>query len=268
MRLTITHTTIYSYDFPISALVQSVRLTPSVHQGQRIVDWTVEIPGGTLGPAFRDGAGDWVQGWTLKGPVSQVTVIAGGIVETADSAGVLRGHREVIHPLVYMRDTQATRRNPALSALAAQVEAAGPLDLAHGLSALVADSIAYVPGATEPHTSAAEVLELGEGVCQDQAHVLIAMARCRDLPARYVSGYLRADKQGKSHEAAHAWAEIYIDSLGWVGFDPTNRCCPDDRYVRLGSGFDATDAAPLRGMALGAGAERLEVSVAVGEKPA
>lgn len=268
MRLAITHTTIYSYDFPISALVQSVRLTPSVHQGQRIVDWTVGIPGGTLGPAFRDGAGDWVQGWTLRGPVSQVTVTASGVVETNDSAGVLRGHREIINPLVYMRDTAATELDEALADLSASAQAGGQLDLAHALSELVADNIAYVPGATEPHTTAAEALALGEGVCQDHTHVLIALARNRDLPARYVSGYLQADADGAAHEANHAWAEIYIDALGWVGFDPTNRCCPDERYVRLGSGFDAADAAPLRGMAFGAGAERLEVSVAVEEKQA
>jgi len=83
------------------------------------------------------------------------------------------------------------------------------------------------------------------------------------LPARYVSGYLFADAQGVAHEAAHAWAEVYVAGLGWVGFDPANRCCPDDRYIRLGSGLDAQDAAPIRGIARGMGAESLDVTVAV-----
>jgi len=90
------------------------------------------------------------------------------------------------------------------------------------------------------------------------------VARLRGLPARYVSGYLFADASGRPHEAAHAWAEVWVEGLGWVGFDPANRCCPDDRYVRLGSGYDAQDAAPIRGLAIGAAAENLTVEVAVG----
>ena len=69
--------------------------------------------------------------------------------------------------------------------------------------------------------------------------------------------------QGVAHEAAHAWAEVHVAGLGWVGFDPANRCCPDDRYIRLGSGLDAQDAAPIRGIARGVGAESLDVTVAV-----
>jgi transglutaminase-like putative cysteine protease len=80
---------------------------------------------------------------------------------------------------------------------------------------------------------------LGEGVCQDHAHALISLARTIGLPARYVSGYLHADADGHAHEAAHAWAEVWVEGLGWIGFDAANRCCPDERYVRLGSGYDA-----------------------------
>ena len=87
------------------------------------------------------------------------------------------------------------------------------------------------------------------------------MARRADLPARYVSGYLMSG--GTGAEAAHAWAEIWVQGLGWIGFDPANACCPDDRYIRLGSGLDAQDAAPIRGIARGPGAEILDVSVAV-----
>jgi transglutaminase-like putative cysteine protease len=127
----------------------------------------------------------------------------------------------------------------------------------------VTDAIAYRPGVTHAHTTAAEALALGEGVCQDHAHALLALARLRGLPARYVSGYLFADAAGQAHEAAHAWAEVFVAGLGWVGFDPANRCCPDDRYIRLGSGFDAQDAAPIRGIARGGGQEAMDVTVAI-----
>ncbi|MGL6211115.1 MAG: transglutaminase-like domain-containing protein, partial [Paracoccaceae bacterium] len=106
-----------------------------------------------------------------------------------------------------------------------------------------------------------EALAQGAGVCQDHAHVLIAAARHLGLPARYVSGYLLVT--GDTSEAAHAWAEVHVKGLGWVGFDPTNRCCPDARYIRLGSGLDAQDAAPIRGVSQGLGEESLMVTVAV-----
>ena len=72
-----------------------------------------------------------------------------------------------------------------------------------------------------------------------------------------------AAQDGTPHEAAHAWAELHIPGLGWVGFDPANRCCPDERYIRLGSGFDAQDAAPIRGISRGGTGEDMDVTVAV-----
>ena len=264
MLLSVDHVTRYRYDRPVRAVMQSHRLTPSKFDGQKVRDWTVTVSDGIPGGSFRDGAGDRVQGWMVKGPVSEVEVRVTGTVETFDLAGVLRGHREVVPPEVYLVETVATRADAALADLAMQAAGAeGPLAMAHRLAELVAGAVAYKPGATQSQTTAAEALALGEGVCQDHAHTLIACARRMGLPARYVSGYLFADEQGIPHEAAHAWAEIHVAGLGWVGFDPANRCCPDARYIRLGSGMDAQDAAPIRGVARGVGAESLDVTVAV-----
>lgn len=269
MLLKVDHLTRYAYDHPVRAVVQSHRLTPSVFDGQRVLDWSVTVTGGAKGAQFRDGAGDILSSWTVKGPVEGIEVRVTGIVETVDLAGVLRGHRETVPPDCYLRDTPATAADTALRELAAVARGAeGPLAAAHALAAAVAEAIAYRPGVTEARTTAAEALALGEGVCQDHAHALIAVARVAGLPARYVSGYLFADARGEPHEAAHAWAEIHVAGLGWVGFDPANRCCPDARYIRLGSGFDAQDAAPIRGVAQGAGAEALDVSVSVTETAA
>lgn len=263
MRLTVDHQTRYTYDTPVRSIVQSHRLSPSIFAGQKLIDWEVTVTGGVLGARHRDGAGDVVQGWTIAGPVSEVAVQVRGTVETKDLSGVLRGHRETASPDCYLRETAPTRTDAALTALSLGVEAADPLALAHALSAAVADAIAYRPGVTHAHTTAAEALALGEGVCQDHAHALIACARTRGLPGRYVSGYLFSDADGQAHEAAHAWAEVFITGLGWVGFDPANRCCPDERYIRLGSGFDAQDAAPIRGIARGGAEEEMDVTVAV-----
>lgn len=265
MILTVSHTTVYRYDRPVRGVVQSHRLTPSNFDGQRVLDWAVTVSNGIPGGAFRDGAGDWVQNYSVRGPVSEITVAVNGRVETVDLAGVLRGHRESVAPEAYLRDTLPTRADLALKDLAqtAAEGAQSALDCAHRLAEVVAGAIAYRPGVTQAHTTAAEALALGEGVCQDHAHALIAMARTLLMPARYVSGYLMADAAGAPHEAAHAWAEIWLPGLGWVGFDAANGCCPDDRYIRLGSGYDAQDAAPIRGVSRGTGDETLDVAVAV-----
>lgn len=268
MILTVDHLTRYEYDRPVRGVVQSHRLTPSRFDGQKVLDWAVSVSGGLRGGSFRDGAGDFVQSWSVAGPVTQIEVRVQGRVETTDLAGMLKGHREAVSPLAYLRATPATKPDAAITALAACYTPGDALAGAHGLAAAVADAIAYTPGATHAATTAAQALSLGAGVCQDHAQVLISAARVAGVPARYISGYLQASADGAAHEAAHAWAELFVQGFGWIGFDPANRCCPDARYIRLGSGFDAQDAAPIRGIsravgATGSAGESLDVTVAI-----
>lgn len=264
MLLTVDHVTRYVYDQPVRAVVQSHRLMPSICDAQRMVRWKISVSDGQMGGGFRDGAGDWVQGWTILGPVSEIVVRVEGAVETTDTAGVLRGHRELAPPEAYLRPTLPTMADVGLIALGEGLRIdEDPLSAAHELSSRVAAAIAYRPGTTHAHTTAAEALAQGEGVCQDHAHALIAVARHYGIPARYVSGYLHAGEVGPAHEAAHAWAELLIPGLGWVGFDPANRCCANEGYIRLGSGLDAMEAAPIRGIARGLGQEKLEVALSV-----
>lgn len=267
MRLRVEHRTSYRYDAPMRFVTQSHRLTPTDTGGQRVLDWSVEVDGASFGAGFVDGAGDAVNTMTLQGPVEAVEILVRGTVETADTSGVLREHREIIAPQVYLVRTGPTEASRPLTELKDRAlsgaESADDLDRAHRLAGAVADAIEYAPGATEAHTTAAEALEQGRGVCQDHAHVLIALAHAAGLPARYVVGYLFAAPDGEPYEANHAWAEIHVAGLGWVGFDPANRCCPDERYIRLGSGRDARAAAPIRGVSRGAAPETMDVSVVV-----
>lgn len=260
MILTVDHVTTYSYDTPVRGLVQSHRLTPASNDGQRVIEWQVTVTDGIKGGTFRDGAGDVVESWSLIGPVASVEVRVTGRVETSDQSGVLRGHRETMGPACYLQDTVLTHPDSAIRALAEDVAGMGALEAAHHLSSQISKAIKWTPGATQARTTGAEALARGMGVCQDHTHALSAAARCAGLPARYVSGYLLAEGQ---QEAAHAWAEIHVNGLGWIGFDAANACCPDDRYIRLASGLDAQDAAPIRGSARGGGGEVLDVAVAV-----
>ena len=102
----------------------------------------------------------------------------------------------------------------------------------------------------------------GRGVCQDHAHIFIACARHLDYPARYVSGYLMMDDT-TDQTAMHAWAEAYIEGLGWVGFDVSNGISPDARYVRVATGLDYSDASPITGMRIGGLSETLGVQIKV-----
>ena len=132
----------------------------------------------------------------------------------------------------------------------------------HALSQAVIGSVSYVIGATHVETTAEEAATLGQGVCQDHAHIFIGAARALGIPARYVSGYLMMDDR-IDQEAGHAWAEAHVEGLGWVGFDVSNAISPDDRYVRVATGRDYREAAPVTGVSYGAGDSSLKVRLAV-----
>ncbi|MEO0701832.1 MAG: transglutaminase family protein [Pseudomonadota bacterium] len=267
MRLKIAHETTYGFAPPMRGVVQSHRLTPSVFEGQSVINWSVAIDDAERGASFRDGAGDWIDTFTVMGPVENLVVLVTGEVETVDLGGVLRGHREKMVPTAYLRPTHATKPDRKIAELAADtvadIPAADALARAHALCQAVAGAITYTPGQTGSGTRAAEALALGRGVCQDHAHTIIACALTLDMPARYVTGYLFSSEEEGMHEASHAWAEVFVPDLGWVGFDASNGVCPDERYVRIGSGADAEEAAPIRGVAQGVGVEELDARVRV-----
>jgi transglutaminase-like putative cysteine protease len=136
------------------------------------------------------------------------------------------------------------------------------LAMLHALSAAIRGSVDYQTGVTTVDTTAEESVNEGLGVCQDHAHIFIGAARALDVPARYVSGYLMMDDRIEQ-EATHAWAEAHVDGLGWVGFDISNGISPDTRYVRVATGRDYAEAAPITGISFGAAQEELRVALAV-----
>ena len=267
MLLTVSHSTTYSYATPQKRIVQSYRLLPSLCANQKVLAWDIAVGDATLTAPFGEGNGDRIMTMTAAGPVSALKIEVRGQIETQDFAGVLKDHKESISPLAYLRETQLSKPDATMRARAAEIAASQAcgttLELAHALAGATYAAIAYLPGSSQAGDSAASAWAAGRGVCQDQAQALIALARCCGLPARYVIGYLFADAAGNSHEASHAWAELHVAGLGWVGFDVANACCPDDRYIRLGSGLDAADGAPIRGVAFGAGAEGMDINLSV-----
>ena len=137
-----------------------------------------------------------------------------------------------------------------------------PLEVLTALSDALHDSFDYVPGTTSAASPIDHILETGQGVCQDYAHVMIAIARSWKVPARYVSGYVPLDSGSTAlASASHAWVECLLPSLGWTGFDPTNGRLAGGRHVRVAVGRDYQDVAPTRGVLVGGGDSTLEVDV-------
>jgi transglutaminase-like putative cysteine protease len=267
MLISVRHVTRYVYTEPASYTVQSLRLTPAPFNGQRIADWQVRVTGCLEPLVFRDGFGNTVQLVTVATPHSELTIEAAGTVETENRDGVVAGLGKAIPPRVFLKETPQTRPNAAIRALAQSVAGSGAVERLHALAAAVRDRVEYVKGATGAHTGAAEALGDGKGVCQDHAHIFISAARTLGVPARYVTGYLVLDGPDPAN-ANHAWAEAYVEALGWVGFDVANRVCPTDRYVRLACGLDAGYAAPIVGSRRGGAGESLDVCVAVQQQSA
>jgi transglutaminase-like putative cysteine protease len=132
----------------------------------------------------------------------------------------------------------------------------------HDLSMAIIAAVPYETGQTNSETPAEEAVKIGRGVCQDHANIFTSAARLAGLPARYVSGYLMMNDR-VDQDASHAWAEVHVDGLGWVGFDVSNGVSPDERYVRTAIGRDAHDAAPISGLRHGAAIESMIVSLQV-----
>ena len=132
----------------------------------------------------------------------------------------------------------------------------------HALSNEISSKVAYQSGQTNVGTTAELVLQHAKGVCQDHVHVFLSAARLMGYPARYVSGYLMMNDRVEQ-DATHAWAEVYVEGLGWVGFDVSNAISPDERYVCAATGLDYVEAAPVSGMRLGDGNESLYVNLQV-----
>ena len=141
----------------------------------------------------------------------------------------------------------------------------GTLAKLHGLMDLIAKRVTYSAGMTHSATPSEDALLAGQGVCQDHAHVFLSAARLMGIPGRYVSGYLMMNDR-EEQDASHAWAEAYVEGLGWVGFDVSNEMCPDERYVRVATGLDYRDAAPISGMRYGEASESMVVSVHVAQQ--
>ncbi|MEO1459819.1 MAG: transglutaminase family protein [Pseudomonadota bacterium] len=262
MRLAVEHRTTYRYEPPAHGLALRLRLYAVNTAQQQVLDWQVRVNGEPVRPLFTTAFGEPEALWFQARTEETVEIEAAGRVLTSDAAGVL-GREIRVRPGIYLRDTALTEADEAVEALVESLAPAedGPLPRLHALSTAIHETLDYRAGVTDATTTAPQVVALGAGVCQDYAHLFIAAARAMEVPARYVVGYLH-DAEAPPGET-HAWAEAHVEGLGWIGFDPVHNVCPALTHVRLASGFDAADAAPIRGTLHPGVEESLTVSVSV-----
>lgn len=264
MRLSIRHTTRYRFDSPVIHALQRLRLTPKETQGQEILEWEMDYGNAYPELTYEDQHHNTVTLISVEEGTQEVTVTCRGKVDTHDHAGVIGRHAGHLPLWSFLGQTDRTRPGPGLRKLAEELRASDEsrLDTLHRLSGAILDRVAYKTGTTDSRTTAEEAFAAQNGVCQDHAHIFIGISRAMGIPARYVSGYLMMNDRIEQ-EAGHAWAEAYVDELGWVGFDISNGISPDERYVRVATGRDYRDAAPVTGISFGNTSTVLEVDVAV-----
>ena len=263
MLIRIEHATAYSYSEPLVSSMQYLRMTPVSGSTQAVESWKLSCPGAVTTP-WQDQYGNLCHTLTVAQPIDALEIKVCGLVRTRDTAGVVGTAPTELPAAIYLRETPYTAVSPSICDFAAQFESkvkADRIESLHEIMMAIADAVEYRKGETHVHTTGSEALEQGAGVCQDHAHIFCAVCRRLGVPARYVSGYMSHGAGHEGHAASHGWAEALVDDLGWVGFDPTNRACATEAYIRTAIGLDYGDASPVRGVRSGGGTETMSAKV-------
>jgi transglutaminase-like putative cysteine protease len=267
MRIQINHLTTYSYEQPVRYGIQELRLTPRETHGQKVLEWQIDAPGIDGAPGWIDAWGNTVRLTNQTRERSEVSIGVKGTIETNSTdgiVGILQGENT---SRLFVRFTPLTEPGPGITRIAERLRGRhrDHVALYHAMMEELREELTFDTTRTHSETTAAEAFKNGHGVCQDFSHIFISICRILGQPARYVTGYLVMDDAGNVADAHHAWVEAEVAGLGWVGFDPTNGISPDEKYVRLACGLDASSAAPIRGIRRGRGNEILNVSVTVSQ---
>ena len=264
MKLEITHSTRYRYSGPIAETVMEVRLRPMDGNGQRCVDFRLELSHGIKPRTYVDGFGNTVHYFNLVRPHSGLSVIGRSVVETGLSPDKAPGE-ELVQDFLRFRppvnEVEGVRRLAEMHAIG---EPESPEAVERALDELtltISREFAYDRSVTNVYSSVDDVLALRAGVCQDFAHLFIAVARAMGVPARYVSGYIHVPTEKAGVTASHAWAEAWVPGRGWTGFDATHPVRTTEHHVRLAVGRDYTDAAPTRGVYVGSATSAMTIGV-------
>jgi transglutaminase-like putative cysteine protease len=279
MAYSVRHITRFRYEPAVRESVMEVRMQPRTDARQRCLSFSLDVSPRASMMMYRDFFGNAVHHFDIPGQHELIEVAAQAIVEVlppllaeASAAGdweeldarVAQGdYWEMMLPSQYARPTELLEKLREKLDLKRR---GNPLELLRELNTEMYEFFDYAPNTTKVDSPIDEALESRQGVCQDFAHIMIALVRQLKIPCRYVSGYLFHEDSAKDRSpagATHAWVEAYLGELGWVAFDPTNNLLGCERHIRVAIGRDYADVPPTRGVHKGEAGSELSVTVSV-----
>ncbi|MCS6841285.1 MAG: transglutaminase family protein [Roseiflexus sp.] len=275
----IRHLTRFRYSSPVSESVMEVRMQPRSDGYQRLHSFQMTTIPRTTIFSYRDILGNTVHHFNVPGRHKLLTVISEALVEVVEPPPIpaLDGDAWSTLDALAASGEQWDMLQPSRFAypsdlLRAFAEEIGlrrgndPLTTLCWLNTCIYNAFEYAPNSTHVHSPVDDALRARRGVCQDFAHIMIALTRMLGIPCRYVSGYLfhRTEDHDRSEpDATHAWVEALLPGAGWVGFDPTNNLIAGSRHIRVAVGRDYADVPPSRGVYKGQATSELDVAVRV-----
>ena len=269
-RLRVAHETRFDYDAPARSSYNELRVTPRTELRQTTLETRVVTSPPAPQYSYLDYWGTHVVAFNVDRSHEVLTITGTSLVDTqpstepgnctwdevADASTVMADH--LSHHLY-------TAPGPALSQIALGLRSDRPLETAQRIMATSHDALRYARGVTSVHTSADEAYEDGAGVCQDFAHLALALTKSVGLPSRYVSGYFHPDAEASIGEEitgeSHAWVEVWMGR--WWAYDPTNDCPVGERHVAVGRGRDYGDVPPVKGIYAGNAENTMRVAVRI-----
>jgi transglutaminase-like putative cysteine protease len=283
--LEIQHRTRYVYGGEITRSANILRLLPKSDRRQQVRSFTLRIEPEAAPRSFEDPFGNHAMQFESETSHTELVIETSSVVEVrgADPFAFLSNRGPLLFPFAWTQAesnilepfrSHGIDESPEWAAIAehahkvARENGSNVTETLFALNLQIFREFAYSPGRTTPDTPVTEVFQSRSGVCQDFANLFIAFARSLSLPSRYVWGYMLVDKQDASRiedEATHAWVEVYLPNIGWVGFDPTNGVLVDSRYVVVAHSRSPREAPPLVGYVEPAQTQTLDVSVTVTE---
>jgi transglutaminase-like putative cysteine protease len=279
MAYSVRHITRFKYAPAVRESVMEVRMQPRTDAQQRCLSFSLDVSPRASMMMYRDFFGNAVHHFDIPGQHELIEVAAQAVVEVlpplvahADAAGdweeldarvALGDYWEMMLPSQYAKPTELLEKLRAHLDLRRR---GNPLELLMDLNMEMYEFFEYAPNTTKVDSPIDEALESRQGVCQDFAHIMIALVRQLKIPCRYVSGYLFHADSARDRSpagATHAWVEAYLGELGWVAFDPTNNLLGCERHIRVAIGRDYSDVPPTRGVHKGEAGSELSVTVSV-----
>jgi transglutaminase-like putative cysteine protease len=264
-RFEIVHSTRFRYSAPIAETIMEVRLRPMDGRGQRCLEFELDVSSRMKPGTYRDGYGNNVHYFNLVRNHQGLSVISRSVVETGGEVETDPGEDLVLDFLRYrspVKDVPGVRELARRHPIDDPASGGAVEKSLDDLALTINREFAYDRAVTNVYSSVDDVLELRAGVCQDFAHLFIAVARAMRVPARYVSGYIQVSHETGAREgASHAWAEAWVPGSGWIGYDATHPIRAGENHVRVAVGRDYRDAAPTRGIYIGIATGTMEVKV-------